>query len=130
MKTTDRRLSPYPWLAFAALCLTAVVLLRDTPRSPQVSAIPAPVDSRAADALETANALQLTALVTPTATATRTPTPEPTSAPTVDPSFDDCAIDQKPGTFCQLPPLPTATVSPFPSCSVAEPGQWCKWEDV
>lgn len=106
-------------IAVAGVMLWAV---RTNDPAPVASAIPAA--TQPPDVIEVRAVLEL-----PTATATPIPTMEPTHEPTTDVTINYCGT-VTPGALCQLPPLSTATATPYPLCSEASPGQWCRQDDL
>lgn len=129
-----RQSSPYPWLCFGVLALSALVLLwRATAPTESAPVIAAPaLDSDALDRLA-ANAETQTALYslpltpTPTASPTMIPTATPTR-PAATINLCDPARPQE-GTLCQMPPPSTATPAPKPECPTT-PNAWCIWPVV
>jgi hypothetical protein len=125
-------------LLFAGAIAAVVVLLyRATQPGPQqaVAGIGSwlmenPAQETANALQATVNALQLTAVV-PTATATATATRAPTSTPGPMATINDCTRTPEPGRVCQVPPVPTATATPYPDCALMaslSPGDLCRWE--
>lgn len=107
------------------LGITVVVwAVRSLPETTTVQGIAAPVATHPPDVIEVRAILEL-----PTATATPIPTMEPTHEPTTDVTLNYCGT-VTPGALCQLPPLSTATATPYPLCSDANPGQWCRQDDL
>lgn len=124
MKTIDRpSLLPVGigLIACAGVMLWAV---RSSDPAPVASAIPAVQETQPPQMIEVNAVLSL-----PTATATPIPTMEPPPVATTDVTINYCGT-ATPGALCQIPPLSTATATPYPLCSVAEPGQWCRQDDL
>ena len=92
---------------------------------PQERSVPAAVAPQPTQPPQT----QVMVIITNTAMATEIPTVRPTTVPTFPVTINWCGT-ATPGAICEVPPLPTPTITPYPDCALLptlKPKDVCRW---